>query len=55
MLQLLVGGIPATRKEIRVMELDYPLYHHAMTPLRKGPDFVELMYDDVPTDEERRL
>lgn len=40
------------RKEIYVVELDYPFGHHAQTLQRIGPDFVEPVDDDVPTNEE---
>ncbi|XP_016577508.2 uncharacterized protein LOC107875339 isoform X2 [Capsicum annuum] len=55
MLQLKIGGRPATEQEIRAVELDYPLGPHARTMLRIGPDFDEPLDDDVPTEEERRM
>lgn len=51
-LQLTVGGRPSTREEIRIVELDYPLGHNARTLLRIGPNFVKLVDDDMPTEEE---
>lgn len=37
------------------MNLDYPLGYHTRTLLRIGPEFVEPINDDVPTDKERQL
>lgn len=37
------------------IELDNPLRRDAWTMLRIGPDFVDPIDDDVPTDEERQL
>ncbi|KAF3645858.1 hypothetical protein FXO37_20754 [Capsicum annuum] len=55
MLQLRVGGFPATHEEIQAVEMDYYLGHHARTMLRIGTDFIELVDDDVPTEEELRM
>lgn len=53
MLQLKVGGKPSTRKKIHVVEMDYPLGHHAQNLLQIGLDFVEIVDNDVPTYEEQ--
>ncbi|PHU17445.1 hypothetical protein BC332_13140 [Capsicum chinense] len=47
-------GRSATLEELYVVEFDYPLGHHARTMLRIGPNFVEPIDDDIPTDEEHR-
>ncbi|KAF3629434.1 hypothetical protein FXO38_05422 [Capsicum annuum] len=54
MLQWTTGGRPATLEEHHVVELDYPLGHHARTLLQIGPNFVKPIDDDMPIDEERR-
>lgn len=53
--QLRVGYRPITREKIHVIELDYPLDHHAQTLLRIGPNFVELVDDNIPTYEELEM
>lgn len=47
-----VGGL-ATNEEIHVVELDFPLGHHARTLLRIGPEFIEPVNDDMITNKER--
>ncbi|PHU30473.1 hypothetical protein BC332_02566 [Capsicum chinense] len=48
------GGRLATPEKLHAVKLDYPLGHHARTMLRIGLDFVEMVDDDIPTDEEHR-
>lgn len=55
MLQLKIGGLPATQEEVHVVELDYPLGRYTRTMLRIGPKFDKPLDDDVPTDEERLM
>lgn len=40
---------------IHVVELDYPLDHKAQTLLQIGPNFVQPVDNDVPTDEELQM
>ncbi|KAF3620990.1 hypothetical protein FXO38_32040 [Capsicum annuum] len=49
-----IEGRPATLEELHAVELDYPPSHHARTLLRIGPDYVEPIDNDVPTDEEHK-
>lgn len=51
--QLRVEVTPAIEQEIHVVDLDYPLGHHARTLLRIGLDFVENIDDDVLIYKER--
>lgn len=53
--QLIVGCRPTVRKEIHIIELDYPLDYHAQTLLQISPDFIEPIVDDVPIDKERQI
>lgn len=55
MLQLIVGSRPVTREQIHGVKLDYSLDHYARTLLWIGPNFVEPVDDDIPTDEERQI
>lgn len=52
MLQLWIGGAPATQQEIRAAELDYLFGHRVRTIIQIDPNFVEYVDNDVPTDEE---
>lgn len=52
-LQLWVGGRVSTNEEIRDVELDFLLGHHASILLRIGLVFVKLVDDDILTNEER--
>lgn len=42
-------------EEIHAVELGYPLSHHAHNLLWVGPEFVDPVDNDMPTNEERKL
>lgn len=54
MLYMRLGGRATTDEEIHVVDLDYPLGHHAKTLLRIGPEFMEPTDNDIPTNEDRQ-
>lgn len=54
-LQLRVREKEATKEEVRIVDLYYPLVHDSKTTLRIGPEFVEPLDDDIPIDKERQL
>lgn len=52
---MMCGGWTPTSDELHPLDYDYPINKYARAMCRVGHTLKKMMYDDVPTDNERLL